>query len=55
MGRGFGGKDIADDEVNSFNVFSGSELVTRSQQFKGGSITAVFGGDTADGEGDSNA
>ena len=44
MGRGFGGKDVADDEVNSFNVFSGSDLVTRSQQFKGGSITAVFGG-----------
>lgn len=32
------------DAINSFNVFSGSELVSRSNQFKGGSVSALFGG-----------
>ncbi|HEX6947533.1 MAG TPA: hypothetical protein VF246_09305 [Acidimicrobiia bacterium] len=44
VGRGLGGKEVAADEVNSFNVFSGSELTSVSPSFKGGSVTAVFGG-----------
>lgn len=48
FGRNLGGKQTAADEVNSFNVFSGSNLSTSSQTFKGGSITAVFGGADVD-------
>ncbi len=48
FGRNLGGKQEATDEINSFNVFSGSELTTRSQTFKGGSVTAVFGGAEVD-------
>lgn len=44
FGRNIGGKQVATDAVNSFNVFSGSSLTTSSQAFKGGSVTAVFGG-----------
>lgn len=44
FGRNLGGKQAAGDEINSFNVFSGSNLNTSSQTFKGGSVTAVFGG-----------
>lgn len=45
FGRGFGvGKTSTGDSVNSFNLFSGSELTTQSQSFKGGSVGAVFGG-----------
>lgn len=44
FGRNLGGKQTAGDEINSFNVFSGSNLNTSSQTFKGGSVTAVFGG-----------
>jgi hypothetical protein len=32
------------DTVSNFTVFSGSELVSRSQQFQGGNLTALFGG-----------
>lgn len=44
FGRGLGSKVDAGDRVNSFNVFSGSELSSRSSQFQGGSVSAVFGG-----------
>lgn len=44
FGRGIGSKQEADDTVNSFNIFSGSELASRSNAFRGGSLTAVFGG-----------
>jgi len=37
-----GGSTTA-DSVNSFSAFSGSELVSRSQAFTGGSVSAVFG------------
>lgn len=48
MGRGMGTHQVAADEVNSFNVFSGSDVSSVSQSFKGGSITAVFGGAEVD-------
>lgn len=32
------------DAVNTFNIFSGSEVASHSKQFEGGSISAVFGG-----------
>lgn len=48
FGRNLGGKQTAADEINSFNVFSGSNLNTSSQNFKGGSVTAVFGGADVD-------
>lgn len=32
------------DTVSSFNMFSGSELASHSKQFKGGDVSAVFGG-----------
>jgi len=32
------------DEVNSFNIFSGSELASHSKEFSGGSVSTVFGG-----------
>ncbi|MEA1903232.1 MAG: DUF5668 domain-containing protein [Actinomycetota bacterium] len=38
----------AGDEVNSFNMFSGSELASHSKEFRGGSVTAVFGGAEVD-------
>lgn len=45
FGRGIGGRtETSDDEIRSFNVFSGSELASNSPQFRGGSIGAVFGG-----------
>lgn len=44
FGRGLRSQTDAGDLVNSFNVFSGSELSSRSSQFRGGSVSAVFGG-----------
>lgn len=44
FGRGLGSKTEAGDTVRSFNVFSGSEIASHSDQFQGGSISAVFGG-----------
>jgi predicted membrane protein len=44
FGRGLGSKVETGDTVNSFNVFSGSELASHSKQFQGGSVSAVFGG-----------
>lgn len=40
--------ETAGDSVNSFNVFSGSEMASRSDNFQGGSISAVFGGGKLD-------
>jgi Domain of unknown function (DUF5668) len=48
FGRGLGAKTEAGDRVNSFNVFSGSEIASHSKQFQGGSISAVFGGAEVD-------
>jgi len=44
LGRGLGSRSEIGDRINSFNVFSGSELASHSKQFKGGSVSAVFGG-----------
>ena len=48
FGRGLGAKTEAGDRVNSFNVFSGSEIASHSKQFQGGNISAVFGGAEVD-------
>ena len=48
FGRGLGSRTEAGDRVNSFNVFSGSELASHSKQFKGGSVSAIFGGAEVD-------
>ena len=48
VGRGLGSPTEAGDRVNSFNVFSGSEIASHSKQFQGGSISAVFGGAEVD-------
>lgn len=48
FGRGLGSPTEAGDRVNSFNVFSGSEIASHSKQFQGGSISAVFGGAEVD-------
>ena len=48
FGRGLGSTTEAGDRVNSFNVFSGSEIASHSKQFQGGSISAVFGGAEVD-------
>ena len=47
FGRGLGSRTEAGDRVNSFNVFSGSEIA-HSKEFQGGSISAVFGGAEVD-------
>ena len=48
FGRGLGARTEAGDRVNSFNVFSGSEIASHSKEFQGGSISAVFGGAEVD-------
>jgi hypothetical protein len=48
FGRGLGARTEAGDRVNSFNVFSGSEIASHSKQFQGGSISALFGGAEVD-------
>lgn len=44
LGRGFRERTESGDQVNSFNVFSGTELASHSDQFRGGTVSAVFGG-----------
>lgn len=44
FGRGLGSRTEAGDRINSFNVFSGSELASHSKEFRGGSVSAIFGG-----------
>lgn len=49
FGRGFTNRTGGtQDRVNSFNVFSGSEIAPRSDHFEGGSIGALFGGAEVD-------
>ena len=44
-GRGFGtAMTDGGDSLNSFNVFSGSEIASHSSAFHGGRVGAVFGG-----------
>jgi hypothetical protein len=44
FGRGMNQRVVATaDRVNSFNVFSGSEVASRSDHFEGGSVGALFG------------
>lgn len=44
FGRGMGGASETGADVNSFNLFSGSELASSSSEFSGGRIGALFGG-----------
>lgn len=45
VGRGFGANQAnVGDRVNSFNIFSGSEVASHSTAFEGGTIGAMFGG-----------
>ena len=45
FGRGLGTRSATtDDRVNTFNLFSGSEMVSNSTNFQGGRIGAIFGG-----------
>jgi hypothetical protein len=45
FGRGFGTRAVVDgDSINSFNMFSGSELASHSRSFRGGKVGALFGG-----------
>lgn len=45
FGRGLGTRSATtDDRVNTFNLFSGSEMVSNSTSFRGGRIGAIFGG-----------
>lgn len=44
FGRGFGSRTEVGDRINSFNVFSGSEVASHSKEFTGGSVSAMFGG-----------
>jgi hypothetical protein len=48
FGRGLGSRTETGDKVNSFNVFSGSEIASHSKEFQGGSISAIFGGAEVD-------
>lgn len=48
FGRGLGTRTEAGDRVNTFNVFSGSEIASHSKQFQGGNISAIFGGAEVD-------
>jgi hypothetical protein len=49
FGRGMNRRVVATaDRVNSFNVFSGSEIASRSDHFEGGSVGALFGGAEVD-------
>jgi hypothetical protein len=49
FGRGLKRPMVATaDRINSFNVFSGSEIASHSDHFQGGSIGALFGGTEID-------
>jgi predicted membrane protein len=49
FGRGIATRtDEAGDSIQSFNAFSGSELSSNSRDFRGGSVSAVFGGAEVD-------
>jgi hypothetical protein len=45
FGRGLGSRSgTTEDRVNTFNLFSGSEIASNSTSFTGGRIGAIFGG-----------
>ena len=45
FGRNRPGREVSDtDQISSFNIFSGTELASHSEQFKGGNVGAIFGG-----------
>jgi len=44
FGRGLGERAEAGDRVSSFNMFSGTEMASRSDSFRGGNISVIFGG-----------
>ncbi len=48
LGRGAATLGAQEDGVNSIVVFSGREIASTSQQFRGGSVLAVFGGTDLD-------
>jgi hypothetical protein len=49
FGRGLGTHSgTTDDRVNTFNLFSGSEIASNSTSFQGGRIGAIFGGSELD-------
>lgn len=49
LGRGFTNRvGGSPDRLSNFNLFSGSELSSRSDHFEGGSIGALFGGTEID-------
>jgi len=43
-----GSSDFDADMIDEFNVFSGSETIVSSQNFRGGKISSVFGGSKID-------
>ena len=47
-GQGPGAGVSGDDVVRSFAMFGGTEVTNRSERFRGGTLTAVFGGVTLD-------
>lgn len=48
-GRGLGSRaTVSADSISSFNAFSGSEIASHSQTFRGGSVGAIFGGTEID-------
>ncbi|HEX6301516.1 MAG TPA: DUF5668 domain-containing protein [Acidimicrobiia bacterium] len=49
FGRGMGTQSrTTEDRVNTFNLFSGSEIASNSTSFRGGRIGAIFGGAEVD-------
>jgi flagellar biosynthesis protein FliQ len=48
FGRGLGAETEVGDTVRNFNVFSGSNIASHSDNFQGGSVSAVFGGGELD-------
>ncbi len=49
FGRGFGTRrEHTADSVDTFNLFSGSELASHSSAFEGGRVGAIFGGSEID-------
>lgn len=49
FGRGLGTQSgTTEDRVNTFNLFSGSEIASNSTSFRGGRIGAIFGGAEVD-------
>lgn len=49
MGRSFGSREATHaDRISQFVIFSGAEIASHSEQFSGGSVSAVFGGAEVD-------